>query len=59
MGQGIMPKAYHPVATKMSKEELARFLAMIRENVARTVAGLPEHHAYVARYCGANQAEAA
>ena len=59
MGQGIMPKAYHPVATKMSEEELARFLAMIRENVARTVAGLPEHHAYVARYCGANQAEAA
>ena len=59
MGQGIMPKTYHPVATKMSEEELTRFLATIRENVARTVAGLPEHHAYVARYCGANQAEAA
>ncbi|MXO49788.1 tryptophan halogenase [Erythrobacter gaetbuli] len=59
MGQGIMPKTYHPVATKMSEEELTRFLAMIRENVARTVAGLPEHHAYVARYCGADQAEAA
>ena len=59
MGQGIMPGSYHPVATKMSDEELDRFLSTIRDNVARTVAGLPEHHAYVARYCGAKEAQAA
>lgn len=59
MGQGIMPESYHPVATKMSDEELTRFLSTQRENVARTVAGLPEHHAYVARYCGARETEAA
>lgn len=59
MGQGIMPESYHPVATKMSAEELTRFLSTQRENVARTVAGLPEHHAYVARYCGTRETEAA
>ena len=59
MGQGLMPQTYHPVATKMSSEELERFLGTLRANVSRTVAGLPEHHAFVKRYCGAKQAEAA
>ena len=59
MGQGIMPEAYHPIATKLSDEELAKLLATIRDTVARTVASLPDHGAYVARYCGAPQAAAA
>jgi tryptophan halogenase len=53
LGQGIMPRAYHPIAEKLPDEELTRFLGGIRDNVARTVAGLPDHGAYVARYCGA------
>lgn len=59
MGQGIMPKAYHPVATKLSDEELDQLLAGLRDSVAKTVAGLPEHHDYVARYCGARESAAA
>ncbi len=53
MGQGIMPRAYHPIVTKMRDEELDRFLATLRLNVSKTVAALPQHQAYVARYCGA------
>ncbi|MBS0254155.1 MAG: tryptophan 7-halogenase [Proteobacteria bacterium] len=56
MGQGIMPQAYHPVAARLTDEELAHMLGGLREGVARTVAGLPEHHRYVARYCGAAEA---
>ncbi|NUR45730.1 MAG: tryptophan 7-halogenase [Sphingomonas sp.] len=52
MGQRIFPNAYHPIAAKLTDEELSRFLATIRDQIARTVASLPEHHAYVARYCG-------
>ena len=52
LGQGIKPKSYHPVATKMKDEELDRFLSTLRENIARTVSGLPDHHAFVKRYCG-------
>ena len=59
MGQGIMPRAYHPIATKLSDAELTKLLFTIRENVAQTVAGLPDHEAYVARYCGAANASAA
>ena len=59
MGQGITPCAYHPIAEKLDDEELTRLLGRLRENVARTVAGLPDHAAYVAQYCGAARAKAA
>ena len=59
MGQGIMPAAHHPIAEKLRDDELAKFLRTIRETVTRTVAGMPEHGAYVANYCGVPSAEAA
>jgi len=59
MGQGIEPQSYHPVTTKLSDDELDRLLGMIRRQVADTVAKLPDHHAYVARYCGADVPQAA
>lgn len=59
MGQGIEPQSYHPVTTKLSDDELDRLLGMIRQQVADTVAKLPDHHAYVARYCGADVPQAA
>jgi tryptophan 7-halogenase len=58
MGQGITPKSYHPIATKLSDAEMAKLLSTIRNNVAQTVAGLPSHEAYVARYCGSANASA-
>jgi tryptophan 7-halogenase len=59
MGQGLTPASWHPMAEKLRDEELDRLLTTIRENVARTVAGLPAHDAYVAQYCGAARARAA
>jgi tryptophan halogenase len=56
MGQGIMPRAYHPIAEKLRDDELEKFLGTLRGNVTRTVATLPAHADYVARYCGAAQA---
>lgn len=59
MGQGITPEAYHPIAAKLSDEELAHFLGGLRQKVAKTVEGMPEHHAYVANYCGVKEAATA
>ncbi|WP_454882899.1 tryptophan halogenase family protein [Sphingomonas oryzagri] len=59
MGQGIMPRTWHPIAGKLRDDELAALLGTLREQVSRTVAGLPDHAAYVARYCGADPAKAA
>ncbi len=59
MGQGIMPEAYHPIAAKLRDDELERFLAMLRDSVARTIQGLPDHQAYVERYCSMTGEKAA
>jgi tryptophan halogenase len=36
-----------------------KLLSTLRSNVEKTVASLPDHDAYVARYCGAVDASAA
>jgi tryptophan halogenase len=59
MGQGIVPQAYHPITEKLSDAELDNFLGSIRQSVSRTVASLPVHSDYVARYCGVLPAAAA
>ena len=59
MGQGIMPRSYHPIATKLSDAEMTKLLSTIRDNVEQTVASLPAHQDYVARYCGTASADAA
>lgn len=55
LGQGITPRSYHPLAEKLRDDELAKFLATIRDTVSRTVTSLPDHGAYLARYCGAEK----
>jgi tryptophan 7-halogenase len=59
MGQGIVPRAWHPIAEKLRDDELDKLLRTIREQVARTAAQLPEHQAYVARYCAGASTKAA
>ena len=56
MGQGVMPQAYHPIVTKLSDQELDHLLGGLRDSITKTVASLPEHHAYVARYCATKEA---
>jgi tryptophan 7-halogenase len=52
LGQGIMPRTHHQTADLMGDTELAGFLNGISDNIARTVAQLPPHQAYVEQYCG-------
>jgi tryptophan halogenase len=59
MGQGIMPRSHHPIAAKLRDEELDRLLSTLRQQVQQNVAGLPDHAAYVMRYCGAPPPSAA
>ena len=55
LGQGIVPRQYHPVVNIMSDDELSRFLGNIKTSVEATVAQLPKHEAYVRQYCPAER----
>jgi len=51
LGQGLTPQEYHQSADLMGDEELGAFLEGIRARVKATVAQLPQHAAYVKKYC--------
>lgn len=51
LGQGIMPEQYHPIADRMTEEEVTNLLAHIRSNVEKTAAQLPSHQKYIQQYC--------
>jgi tryptophan halogenase len=53
LGQGVIPKGYHPTADVMSKEDLQRFLDDIRSNVLGTARQMPAHMDYLRSYCPA------
>jgi tryptophan halogenase len=53
VGQGIMPRGYHPLADVPSPAELREFLSLIRQNVSKQAATMADHTAFVARHCAA------
>ncbi|HET8897543.1 MAG TPA: tryptophan halogenase family protein [Rhodanobacteraceae bacterium] len=50
IGQGVVPRRYHPLADALPAAELEAFLADIRTLVQRAVASMPEHVRYVAEH---------
>ncbi|WKL56053.1 tryptophan 7-halogenase [Asticcacaulis sp. ZE23SCel15] len=53
IGQGIIPKSPSPLTLTVSDEKLAEYMANMRQLLSATVAGLPDHGAYVAQNCRA------
>lgn len=52
LGQGIMPKDYHPVANQPSDEALKDMLDNIRSVKHDPIPKLPSHDAFLAQFCG-------
>ncbi len=50
LGQGIVPKAYHPAVDNLSDKELSDFLHEIRSVVKHNVEQLPSHDDFLAQY---------
>lgn len=51
MGQGIIPKEYHPIVDMMEDDELANFLNNIKSTAKRKVDTLPPHFDFINHYC--------
>ena len=51
MGQGIMPRDYHPFADKMSEQELHAFLNQLLAIKSGPVMQMPSHDAFLEKYC--------
>jgi tryptophan halogenase len=51
MGQGIMPKSYHPIVDLMGDQELERFLEDNRMRTRQVVDQMPSHADFIKKYC--------
>lgn len=53
LGQRIVPKAYSPLADRLSESEVERFVANVRQTINQCVQAMPKHQAFIERYCRA------
>jgi tryptophan halogenase len=52
-GQGLRARSYHPLADLPGESQLEEYLASVKGIVSRCVDVMPEHAAYIAKYCAA------
>ncbi|MFN3945960.1 MAG: tryptophan halogenase family protein [Allosphingosinicella sp.] len=53
IGQDVTPESWHPLAGQLSEAELAGFMRMVEDLMARAAAELPRHEEFIARHCRA------
>ncbi|WP_160154621.1 tryptophan halogenase family protein [Microbulbifer sp. ALW1] len=53
LGQRLYPQSYHPMGRLMSEVQLRQALDGLKSNIHRAVDKLPEHQAFIERYCAA------
>lgn len=54
-GQGIKPRAYHPLVDRMSKEDIAKRLDGIKRVIDKSVDYMPTHAQFIADNCKAEK----
>jgi tryptophan halogenase len=54
LGQGVVPRHYHPVPRGMQDHELSRVLNSLKIQVAHAVSKLPRHQDFINGYCRTN-----
>jgi tryptophan 7-halogenase len=54
LGQGIMPRAYHPLADAYDASALHTYLAGVRDVIVRSAGSMPSHADFIRTHCAAN-----
>ena len=53
VGQGLIPRGYHPLADDPAPAELNELLTLWHQAADKLVGTMPDHAAFIARYCAA------
>lgn len=56
LGQGIVPRGYHPLVDQMPAQELGKFMASVSQVVASCVEAMPMHQTFIDRHCAVDAA---
>lgn len=55
LGQGMMPRDYHPAARAIPDDQLLSYLNKYKDTIAQRVAAMPTHQEFLDKYCPANR----
>jgi len=55
LGQGVMPRAYHPMVDALSHQEITQMVAGTRKVLEACAAAMPSHREFIARHCAAGE----
>ena len=55
-GQGVVPRAYHPLVDLVSEVDLVRLKESVPGVIASCVAAMPTHEQFIERCCRASAA---
>ena len=53
VGQNLMPSGFHPMANRLSDQQLTEFLSSVDRLIDQATDSLPEHSAFIAQSCDA------
>jgi len=53
VGQGVLPRGYHPLVDQVPGADIERFVASIEQTIGHCVDAMPPHQAFIDRYCAA------
>ena len=53
VGQGIVPRGYHPLADLRPESDVVAYLQNVEQVIGKCVKAMPTHAQYIAKYCAA------
>lgn len=53
LGQGIVPRSYHPLVDAYDAKALSTYLTGVRDVIARSAASMPSHAEFIRTHCAA------
>ena len=54
LGQGIVPRTYHPIVDRMPENELIELIERVRRVLASCAEVMPSHQSFIDQYCKAS-----
>ena len=54
IGQGLMPRDYHPLVDALSTEQLDDLLSSVKAIIDKAAAAVPAHEDFLAKHCKAS-----
>ncbi len=54
IGQGLIPDTYHPMADRLSNEQVSKFISDVQSIISQAIAPLPDHDTFIQNHCAAD-----